>query len=50
MTGSNDRTIKVWHFRVFELRREVQFKSDVTALSTVLRTDGSSMLVVGLYR
>lgn len=49
-TGSNDKTLKVWRLGNFELIKEVQFKGDVTAIATLIRPDGSSMLVVGLYR
>lgn len=49
-TGSNDRTVKIWHFPAFLLEKEIAFKSDVSSLATLVRPDGSSMLIVGLYK
>ncbi|CAD8056838.1 unnamed protein product [Paramecium primaurelia] len=49
-TGSNDRTVKIYRYRVYELFKEIQFKSDVTSLAVQIRKDGSSFLIVGLFK
>ena len=49
-TGSNDKSVKIWRIQSNQLIKDIQFKSDVTALSTLLRTDGSSLILVGLYK
>lgn len=49
-TGSNDKTVRIFRYRTYEQVKEIAFKSDVTCLATLLRSDGSSMLVVGLYK
>ncbi|CAK81650.1 unnamed protein product (macronuclear) [Paramecium tetraurelia] len=38
-TGSNDRTVKIYRYRVYELFKEIQFKSDVTSLAVQVRKD-----------
>lgn len=49
-TGSNDRTVKIYRYRVYELYKEVAFKSDITSLAVQIRKDGSSFLLVGLFK
>lgn len=49
-TGSNDKTVKLWNLQTFELMKEISFKSDVTALSAIVKFDGSFTLCAGLYK
>lgn len=49
VTGSADRTVKVFSMKDHRFLKEVRFSSDITALSTLKRFDGSIMVLVGLY-
>lgn len=49
VTGSADRTVKVFGLQDHRFIKEVKFSSDITALSTLKRPDGSIMVLVGLY-
>ena len=49
-TGSNDRTVKIYRYRVYELFKEINFKSDITSLSVLIRKDGSPFLIVGIFK
>lgn len=49
VTGSSDRTVKVFGLKDHRLIKEIRFNSDITALSTLQRNDGSMLVLVGLY-
>ena len=50
VTGSNDKTVKIWNLQTNQVIADCTFKTDVTALSSLQRSDGSSMILVGLFR
>jgi WD40 repeat protein len=49
VTGSSDRTVKVFGLKDHKFIKEIRFNSDITALSTLKRVDGSVLVLVGLY-
>ena len=49
VTGSADRTVKVFNLKDHRYIKEVKFNSDITALNTIKRVDGSILVLVGLY-
>lgn len=50
VTGSSDKTLKVWSLIDHSLIKEVKLKSDVSCISILPRKDGSQLLLVGQYK
>ena len=50
VTGSNDRTLKVWRLSDFKMIKSTKMPSDITSVSYLPRLDGSVMLLVGLWK
>ncbi|KAL4433185.1 hypothetical protein ABPG74_010880 [Tetrahymena malaccensis] len=49
LTGSYDRTVRVFGLKDHRFIKEVKFTCDITTLSTLKRPDGSIMVLVGLF-
>ena len=50
VTGSNDKTLRVWRLSDLKMIKETKMPSDITSVSILPRLDGSIMLLVGLWQ